>query len=197
VDQLCTLAALVAVAVAALAFNLNIGFLAFTAAVMLQLLFPRASAGADQKIAWSVVLLVCGIVTYVSALQRYGTVEAVGAGIAQLSAPALTALLLCGVGALTSAFASSAGILGAIVPLAVPFMARGDIGATGMIIALAISVTVVDGMPFSTVGALVVANADADERLHVYRGMLWWGAVMIVSAPLLTWLLFIAPAVMR
>ena len=36
--------------------------------------------GAETKIAWSVVLLVCGIVTYVAALQRHGTVDAVGAG---------------------------------------------------------------------------------------------------------------------
>jgi di/tricarboxylate transporter len=192
-EQLCTLIALTAVAVAALGFNLNIGFLAFGAAVALQLLFPKSSVGADRKIAWGVVLLVCGIVTYVAALQRYGTVDAVGSGIAALGAPLMTALLLCAVGAIASAFASSAGILGAMIPLAVPFIANGSIGATGLIVALAISVTVVDGMPFSTVGALIVANADEDERLRVYRGLLWWGAAMVVTAPVLTWLIFILP----
>ncbi|MEX0907403.1 MAG: SLC13 family permease, partial [Gemmatimonadota bacterium] len=39
-DQLCTLAALVGVATAALGFDLSIGFLALAAAVTLQLLFP-------------------------------------------------------------------------------------------------------------------------------------------------------------
>lgn len=194
VPQTCTLIALVAVAVAALVFGLSIGFAAFGAGVLLQVLFPASSAGAEKKIAWSVVLLVCGIVTYVAALQRYGTVAAVGDGIAELGSPLVIALLICVVGAVTSAFASSAGILGAMIPLAVPFMVRGDIATTGLVVALAISATVVDSTPFSTVGALVVANAADGERSRIYRGLLLWGAAMVVTAPLVTWLVFIVPA---
>jgi di/tricarboxylate transporter len=191
IDQICTLVALVAVAVAALAFGLNIGFLAFAAAAAIQLIFPSSGADADKKIAWSVVLLVCGIVTYVAALQRYGTVQAVGDGIAAMSTPLVTALLICAVGAVTSAFASSAGILGAMIPLAVPFMARGEIETTGFVVALALSATVVDAAPFSTVGALVVASAEEDERQRIYRGLLLWGAAMVLTAPFLTWLIFV------
>lgn len=194
VDQILTLVALLVVATAAFAFGLNIGFLAFTAGVALQLIFPKTSAGADKKIAWDVVLLVCGVVTYIAALQRYGTVQAVGGGLATISAPLITALLICAVGAITSAFASSAGILGALIPLAVPFMARGEIDTTGMVVALAISATAVDATPFSTVGALVVANANDKERTVVYRGLLLWGAAMVATAPLLTWLIFILPS---
>ena len=62
---------------------------------------------------------------------------------------------------------------------------------TGLVIALAISATVVDSSPFSTAGALVVANAPAAERAVVYRGLLAWAAVMVVTAPLATWLLFV------
>ena len=160
---------------------------------MLHLIFPASSGDAEKKIAWSVVLLVCGIVTYVAALQRYGTVDAVGGGIAGLSTPLVIALLICAVGAVTSAFASSAGILGAMIPLPSRSWRAGTIGTTGLVVALAISATVVDATPFSTVGALVVANAEDDERSHVYRGLLVWGAVMVVTAPLVTWLIFIVP----
>jgi hypothetical protein len=62
-----------------------------------------------------------------------------------------------------------------------------------MVVALAISATAVDATPFSTVGALVVANADDDERSHVFRGLLWWGVAMVLTAPVVTWLLFILP----
>jgi di/tricarboxylate transporter len=189
--QLCSLAGLLIVAVGALAFGLNIGLLALTVAVTLHLLFPRSSGDAAAKIAWGVVLLVGGIVTYVAALQRYGTVDAVGSGIADGSNPLVAALLLCAVGAVTSAFASSAGILGALVPLAVPLMARGDLDAAGVVVALAVSATVVDATPFSTVGALVVANTDEDERPRIYRGLLAWGAVMVATAPFVCWLLFV------
>ena len=108
-----------------------------------------------------------------------------------MSTPIVAALLICTVGAITSAFASSAGILGAMIPLAVPFMARGEIPTTALVVALAISATVVDSTPFSTVGALVVANADDRERPQIYRGLLWWGAAMVITAPLITWLIFI------
>ena len=192
--QVSTMIALAGVAVAALVFGLSIGFVAFAAAALLQLLFPASTAGAERKIAWGVVLLVCGIVTYVAALQRYGTVAAVGDGIAGLGSPLVIAFLICAVGAVTSAFASSAGILGAMIPLAVPFMVRGEIVTTGLVVALAISATVVDSTPFSTVGALVVANAADAERPRIYRGLLLWGAAMVVTAPAVTWLLFIVPA---
>jgi di/tricarboxylate transporter len=190
-DQIFTLAALLTVAVAALGFRLNIGLMAFAAAVTIQFLFPASAASAEKRIAWGVVLLVCGVVTYVAALQRYGTVQAVGEALAAIGTPHVTALLICAVGAITSAFASSAGILGATLPLAMPFMARGEVDTTGFVVALAISATVVDATPFSTVGALVVANADEDERSKIYKGLLIWGAVMVVTAPILTWLIFV------
>ena len=181
------------VAVIALGFGLSIGFLAFGAAAILQLAFPKSSEGAERLVAWGVVLLVCGVVTYVGALQRYGTITAVGQSIASLGSPLVVALLLCGVGAVTSAFASSAGILGAMIPLAAPFMAQGVVGTTGFVTALALSATLVDATPFSTVGALAVANASDTERTHVYNGMLAWGASMVVIAPIVTWLVFVLP----
>ena len=188
-----TVVALAGVAIAALGFGLNIGFLAFAAGVAIQLIFPASASGAEKRIAWGVVLLVCGVVTYVAALQRYGTVQAVGNGLAGIGTPAVTALLICAVAAITSAFASSAGILGATIPLAMPFMTRGEVDTTGFVIALALSATIVDATPFSTVGALVVANADEDERAKVYKGLLIWGAVMVITAPLVTWLVFVGP----
>jgi di/tricarboxylate transporter len=192
-DQSCTIGSIIGVAVLSLGFGLSIGLTAFAAGALLQLAFPRTSTGAEKQIAWTVVLLVCGVVTYVNALQRYGTVDAVGTGIASLGSPLLIALLLCALGAVTSAFASSAGILGALIPLAAPFMAQGDVGTTGLVVALALSATVVDATPFSTVGALVVANARDEERQHVYRGLLAWGGAMILTAPFVTWLLFVLP----
>jgi di/tricarboxylate transporter len=193
VDQTITLAVMVAVAVGALVFDIEIGFLALIAAGLLHAAFPVRFPKADRQIVWSVVLLICGVVTLVSAMQRYGTIDAVGHGIASLGAPLLIAFLLCVVAAVTSAFASSAGLLGVLIPLAVPFLMQGEIGVTAMIIALTISATVVDSTPFSSVGALTLANAPEPERPALFRTMLAWGAAMAISAPVLTWLVFILP----
>lgn len=193
-DQICTMAAIVGVAAISFGWGLGIGSVAISAAVLLHLVFSKTSEGAERQIAWPVILLVCGVVTYVGALQRYGTVTAVGTAIAGFGSPLMTAFLICAVAAVTSAFASSAGILGAMIPLAAPFMAQGTIGTTGMATAVAISATLVDATPFSTVGALVVANANEQERQHVFRGLLIWGGVMVLLSPIVTWLVFILPS---
>ncbi|WP_224404040.1 SLC13 family permease [Pseudonocardia sp. ICBG1034] len=193
-DQTITLVVILAVAVGALVFNLEIGFMALLAAGLLHALFPARFEEADKRIVWSVVLLICGVVTFVGAMQRYGTVDVIGTGIAGLGAPLLTAFLLCVVAAFTSAFASSAGLLGVLIPLAVPFIVQGEIGTAAMIIALTVSATVVDSTPFSSVGALTLANAPEAERRTLFRVMLAWGISMAATAPIATWLIFILPS---
>src|SRR6202008_191233 len=66
VDHWCTLLALLAVAVAALGFGLSIGLAAFTAGALLQLAFPKSSAGAGQGVAWGGGLVVWGLVPYLA-----------------------------------------------------------------------------------------------------------------------------------
>jgi di/tricarboxylate transporter len=193
-DRAITLLAITTVAAVSLIFGISIAVPALVAAVLLHLLFRRGSRGAEKDIAWEVVLLVCGVVTYVALLQRVGTVTAIGHGIAGLGSPLFAALLLCAVGAVTSAFASSAGILGAMMLLAAPFIGQRGVDPTAFVAALAISATVVDSCPFSTAGALVIANSRTEERDSLYRGLLLWGGLMVVTAPVLTWLLIILPA---
>ena len=59
------------------------------------------------------MLLIGGVLTFVGVLQEAGTVEWVGNGVAGIGVPLLVALLLCYIGAIVSAFASSIAILGA------------------------------------------------------------------------------------
>ena len=76
-------------------------------------------------------------------------------------------------------------------------MSDAGSGGPGLITALALSATVVDATPFSTVGALVVASTPPAERTAVYRGLLLWGAAMVATAPPLTWLLFVVAGIGR
>jgi di/tricarboxylate transporter len=186
-----TVAAILLVAVGALGFGFDIGVLTVTAAVALNLLFPTSSAGAVAKIGWSTILLIGGVVTYVALMQRTGTVDAIGHSVAGISAPVLAALVLCLIAAVVSAFASSIGVLGAIIPLSLPVLASGGVPVTGLLIALAISATAVDATPFSSIGALTVASAPEESRHRVYSGLLRWGFAMVPIAPLATWLLFV------
>lgn len=83
---------------------------------------------------------------------------------------------------MVSAFASTTGIIGALIPLAVPFLLTDQVSAVGLIAALAISSSVVDCSPFSTNGALVVANTEPDLRDMVFRRLMQWGCRSSCSA---------------
>jgi len=172
-------------------FRLDLGMLAASAAVLLHLIFSSTSKGALNKISWSVVLLICGVVTYMALLQRMGTIRWVGESVAGVGTPVFGALLICAIAAGTSAFASSAGVLGMIIPLSVPLLSTGEVGVVGVVIALSISATVVDSSPFSNVGALVLANCPEGEQERLFRGFFLWGMAMVVTAPVVTWVLFV------
>jgi di/tricarboxylate transporter len=192
-EQALTLTGLAALAILSLAFSLNVGLVAMCVAVILALVCPRGQKGAVDKIAWSTVLLIAGVITYISVLEKSGAITYVGNSVSALAMPLVAALLLCYIGGIVSAFASSVGVMGAMIPLAVPMLMQGEIGTPGMIAALAISATIVDVSPFSTNGALVVANAQNVDQTKFFKTLLYYSAFVVAAGPLLAWLVFVAP----
>jgi Na+/H+ antiporter NhaD/arsenite permease-like protein len=192
-DMILTLVGIVTLIVVALAFDVDVGFVALSIAAVLSLVSPASAKGAVNKIAWPTVLLICGIVMYVGLLENIGTIDWLGEQVATINAALVAALLICYVGGVVSAFASTTGILGALIPLTVPFLQTGAVGAVGLIIALSIASSVVDSSPFSTSGALTVANTPEEHRDHVFKRLMQWGMSMVVIAPLLAWLVFVVP----
>ena len=192
-DQILTLIGLGALGLFSLILDLDVGFVAMTVAAVLALASPKAQKGAVSQISWSTVLLIGGVLTFVGVLQEAGTVEWVGNGVAKLGMPLLVALLLCYLGGIVSAFASSTAILGATIPLAVPLLLAGDIGPIGVVVALAIASTIVDVSPFSTNGALVLANAQGVDRDVFYRQILKYSGLVIAIGPLVAWAVLVLP----
>jgi Na+/H+ antiporter NhaD/arsenite permease-like protein len=192
-DKILTLIGIVSLIVVALAFDVDVGFVALTIAAILSLISPKSTKGAVNKVAWPTVLLICGIVMYVGLLENIGTIDWLGEQVATIDSALLAALLICYVGGVVSAFASTTGILGALIPLAVPFLETGAIGAVALIIALSISSSVVDSSPFSTSGALTVANTPEQHRDFVFKRLMQWGMTMVLVAPPIAWLIFVVP----
>jgi di/tricarboxylate transporter len=125
-------------------------------------------------------------------MEEMGTIDYVGHSVAGLASPLVAALLLCLIGAIVSAFASSTAVLGSIIPLAVPFLQGGTgVSAIGFVAALAVSSTIVDVSPFSTNGALVLASAKGVDRQVFFRQLLRYAAVVTIAAPIVLWLVFV------
>lgn len=193
-DQVLTLIAFVLVAVVALVFDKNIGFTSITAAVLLAMLSPQEHKDAVKQIAWPTVLLVAGVSTYATILEEAGSPEFVGNWAARLGTAVLGALVLCYVGGVVSAFASSTALLPVIIPIAIPLIADGGVNAGLFVAALAVSSTIVDVSPFSTNGALMLANRpDTIEEQVYYKQILTYSVIVVLVGPLLVWSALVLP----
>ncbi len=193
-EHVLTLLAFVAVAAIALAFDKNIGFAAITAAVLLSILSPKAYKDTVKDIAWPTVLLVAGVSTYATILTTAGSPEFVGTWAATLGAVAIGALILCYVGGVVSAFASSTALLPVIIPIAIPLVSEGGISAGLFVAALAVSSTIVDVSPFSTNGALMLANRpESIEEGVYYKQILVYATIVTLVGPLLVWAALVLP----
>ncbi|MGA0612780.1 SLC13 family permease [Caldimonas sp. KR1-144] len=192
VYQVLTALGLVTLAVLTLAYKMDIGFVSLTIGLFLSLLQSRQQKSALGQVSWPEIMLIVGVSTYVAVMDKMGTITYIGDSVAQLTSPMMAALLLCFVGAVISAFASSTAVLGSLIPLGVPFLTGDNSGmAIGFIAAMAVSSTIVDVSPFSTNGALVLANAKGVDRDHFFRQLMLYGAAVTLIAPVVVWLLFV------
>ncbi|OAK56094.1 SLC13 family permease [Rhodococcoides kyotonense] len=189
--QKLTLFLIGALLVLVLVLHLPISFIAIAAGAVLAFTDLKKQNEAIAGISWSTVLLVAGMVTYISILEEVGTIDTLAHFAITLGAPLLVALVLCYVIGLTSAFASSTALLAAVIPMAMPLLGSSTLPVIGVVAALAISATVVDVSPFSTNGALVLANAQNIERPRFYRQLIVNAGIVVAVAPALCWLILV------
>jgi di/tricarboxylate transporter len=181
-----TLLAVVGLVVGA-ALGVDVGVMALAEAVVLLLLSPRRHADGFKDIGWSVLLLISGMLTLMAVLTSNGTVDFVADAAGALSAPGLAIVLILLIAAVLSAVGSSVATIGIALPLALPLLHDGALPAAGVIVAISTCSLIVDVSPFSTNGALVLTNAQVDDRRRFQNQMLAYTAVVCVAAPLLLW----------
>lgn len=197
--QLATLACIIGLVVAVIGASIagmspDVGVLCIAFAAILSLIDPSTGASCVSRIDWSTVWLVGGIVTFVGVLQHMGAVDLLGEGARQIGSPLAASLIICAIGGLVSAFASTTGVLAALVPLALPLVASGDVAGWALISALGICSSIVDVSPFSTTGATVIAAADESDRSRLQRLLIRWGMSMVVIGPLALVSTLVAPS---
>lgn len=93
----------------------DVGFLALSAAVVLALVFPSDLKEGMERIGWGVVLLIDGIVAYITVLQNTGVVDSLAGSVSGIGVPLAAGLLMLYVAGAVSAFASTNAMFGALV----------------------------------------------------------------------------------
>jgi di/tricarboxylate transporter len=161
----------------------DIGVIALGFGAALALVYPEAGAEGVRHIDWSTIFMVGGIVTFVAVLQRMDAVNLLGHAAMNVGTPLVAAFVICMIAALVSAFASTTGILAALVPMAVPLAASGDVSGWALISAMGVCASIVDSSPFSTTGALLIASAAEDERPRLKSLLMRWGLSMVIVGP--------------
>lgn len=191
--QVLTLLALVSLAVGAMVFHLDIGILALAAGTIIAFIEKRHLTAAVEGISWSTILLVAGMITYISIVEEAGAIEWVAAGIGSLGSPLIGVLVLCVMAGVVSAFASSTAVIAISIPMLLPLIESSPVAGGMAISAVAIAAKVVDVSPFSTNGALVLANAQNVDPAAFYQRILRYSAVIVLVGPPLAWGALVVP----
>ncbi|MFF2109276.1 SLC13 family permease [Rhodococcus koreensis] len=191
-----TLLGMVALLIGSAVFQIDVGVCSMVIAAILLVLAPNKHKPAVNNVTWSAVLLVCGMLTYMSVLKANGTLEFLGDAAASLGSPLLTALILCYAVAAVSAVGSSIGTLGIVLPLAAPLLMMGEIGLIGFVAAVSFSAVIVDVSPLSSNGVMVLANAQVPDRDKFQRSLFKYTGYIVLAAPILAWLVVVLPTSM-
>ncbi|MFC9360827.1 SLC13 family permease [Rhodococcus sp. NPDC057014] len=191
-----TLLGMVALLIGSAVFQIDVGVCSMVIAAILLVLAPNKHKPAVNNVTWSAVLLVCGMLTYMSVLKANGTLEFLGDAAASLGSPLLTALILCYAVAAVSAVGSSIGTLGIVLPLAAPLLMMGEVGLIGFVAAVSFSAVIVDVSPLSSNGVMVLANAQVPDRDKFQRSLFKYTGYIVLVAPILAWLIVVLPTSM-
>ncbi|WP_255413806.1 SLC13 family permease [Pseudonocardia sp. MH-G8] len=184
-----TVGCLLAVVVLSVGFDMNVGYLGLTAALVLALALRSEPGEIVARIPWGVVLLIGGLLTYVGLMQHLGAFEQLSNLLRIEASPALSLLLLCYIAGVTSFAASSIAVFVTAMPLLPPLVEAG-VSPVGAVLALALASVLVDINPLGITGGLILSAAEPAARPRLFRQLLTYGLVSIVVAPFLAWLAF-------
>lgn len=186
-----TLMGVILIVLLTLGFNANIGFTSFMVGMGLALMAPKEQSGVLARMPWSVILLISGVVTYVGIMEEIGTIDYLTDLIASIGNSKIGSLAASYVGGVVSSFASTTGILAAILPIVAPILQDPTVSATGVISAIAIASIVVDLSPFSTNGALLLANVQGTAERVFFKQLLIFAVLVVAFGPAIAWFIFV------
>ena len=189
----CTLAGFAALLIAMIGFGIDLGFAALCISLLLLAVSPKKVRNeAIANVAWPIVLVITGVLTYVNLIQEAGAIEWLAARTGEVASPSIVGLLLCYLVSTITGVASTIGTIGMLVPLSAPLIIDGSLDGTGMITAMAISAAISDISPFSTWGALFLASvASVVDKEQLLRRQIVYTIALVSILPTLAWGLFV------
>ncbi len=168
------------------------GLTALSIGVVLSVLDRKTESKAIKSMPWSTILLVTGVTVLIDLMSRLGGMDLLASGISNVSTPATIALTMSFTSALASVFASTAGVWLTFLSLVPAVLLKlGGGNPVPLILSIAVTATLVDASPLSTLGALAIAAApEKVDKNRLYRNLMIWGLSMCVLGSVMSWFLF-------
>ena len=170
----------------------SIGMAAFVASVFLVLTGCANDGEAIKKMPWRVIIMVCGVTVLIAILEKAQGIDLLVSLVARFSTKETVTGVVAFLTGIVSVYSSTSGVvLPAFLPM-VPGLAEQLGGANPIAIATAMNVGghLVDVSPLSTIGALCIAGASAEESRPLFNKLLVCGLSMSVVGGLLSYLAF-------
>jgi di/tricarboxylate transporter len=191
-----TLAVIAALIVGAIGFKAHVGMAAFAGVVVLSLTGAADDKSALRAMPWGVIIMVCGVTVLTALLERTGGLDLFTTIIGRVSTRQTIPGVIALVTGVISVYSSTAGVVLPTFLPGVPGLVEKLGGGDPLAIASSILVGghLVDVSPLSTIGALCVAGAGADEdRRLLFNRVLAWGLAMSVVGAVICQLAFGGP----
>ena len=172
--------------------KVNVGMAAFLGSVVLVLSGSADDGEAVKRMPWRVIVMVCGVTVLIALVERAQGIDLLVSLVTRIASAQTVTALVAFLTGVVSVYSSTSGVvLPAFLPM-VPGLAAQIPGASAIGIATAINIGghLVDVSPLSTIGALCVAGAAADEGRALFNKLLAWGLSMAVVAAVLCYLIF-------
>ena len=187
-----TIAVIASLILSVIFAQINVGMGAFLGAVILVLTRSADDGEAIKRMPWRVIVMVCGVTVLISLVERAQGIDLLVGLVAKVASAQTVTFIVAMLTGLVSVYSSTSGVvLPAFLPM-VPGLAAALPGASAIAIASSMNIGghLVDVSPLSTIGALCLAGAPAEESRPLFNRLLAWGLSMSIVGATLCYLIF-------
>jgi di/tricarboxylate transporter len=191
VKQKITALGILALMVSVLGFKVDISIAAMFITAVYALLSCAPEKDVWKNLPWSVIVMLFGVSMLVAAAEEFGGIKLFVAIVSKYSTAITANAFLSFFPGLVSAYAASSPTMLTFLPLVPGLAANTGASVTALCSSIVFSAFVVDCSPFSTIGAVCLANLDQEENYNKsFKGLLIWAIGLIVMAPIISTVLF-------
>jgi di/tricarboxylate transporter len=182
--RIASLVAIGLLVVAAVGLRFDIGLSALSLALLLQVVFRPPEKEMLSQVAWSVVLLLAGLLIYLNLLETIGTLRSIQSALHGIGSPIVTMLVLSYITALLSNMDSSTlVVLGAMAPIGLAISSGSAPAVLAVLVTVATATAIISMSPVHIDGSLIIANTPNDDEPHVFRRLIYLTVAISIVIP--------------